>query len=56
MYLEENHVELPTFAQVLHKKNSNLMWFNLMLANNEEVALFWGRANRPHYKAKTITI
>ena len=56
MYLEVNHVELPTFAQLLHKKNSDLIWFKLLLANNKEVGLFLGLANRPHYKAKTITI
>ena len=36
-------MKLPMFAQLLYKKNNNLMWFKLMLANNKEMTLSLGQ-------------
>lgn len=56
VHLKVTHMIFPIFVQFLPKKNSNLVWFKLMLANKKKMALFPVPANQPHYKAETMTI
>lgn len=56
MHVKVTHMIFLIFAQFLPKKNSNLVWFKLRLADKEKTALFPVPANQPRYKADAMTI